>query len=283
MITTSQTRASHRRHRDVAVALAVVLIATFGVLLRPAAAAQLPTTQAKITSVSVSDRCTPTVAATNGTITGSTATTVLLTGLGAGCGGRSVSLTLFGTTGAALTTAITTLPAGATGSATVVVPAYSPVGVAGAAVTVGTWGVPATWAYSPPVAVPTVSCRVLNDPTGTKTCSGTNLQVDAWGSPLHTANIYVTVVSPSTTADVEWELSINLSDPALKVYADLADSNNAVQLAPGWSCSSMPTLALRGQSLTGTKLVGSGRTVTVWLQVRASSVPTSGGNLFNCS
>ena len=276
-------RATPSAYRIMAVAVLLACVVVLGVALRPAAAAQLGLRPATMTSVAVADRCTPAVAMVNGTVTGGQATTVLVTGLGSGCGGRALALTLFGANGAALTSVRTTLPAGASGSATVVVPSYAPASVSGAAATVGTWGVPATWTYTPPAVVPTVSCAVLNDPTGLKTCTTSNLRVEAWGYPrLDTYNFYVTVASPSTT-EVEWQITINLADPALAFEANLADSNNAVQLAPGWGCLARPMLVLRGQSGPGTKFVGNGKTVTVWMQGRSSAVPVTGGSLFNCT
>lgn len=284
MSTTPLTAATPMsRRRAVAVALCLAVVVLLGCALRPAAAAQLPLRQAAMTSVSIAERCAPAVTATNGTVTSGRATTVLLTGLGSGCGGRVVAVTLFGARGAALTSVTTTLPASTTGSATVIVPAYSPADVSGAAMTVGTWGVPASWTYAPPPVVPTVSCAVLNDPSGRTTCEATNLLVEAWGGPpLTTYNAYVTVSSTSAR-DVEWQITINLADPVLKLNANVMDSNNAVQLAPGWTCAARPMLVLRGQENPGTKYVGNGRTVTVWMQGKASPVPTTGGSLFNCS
>lgn len=283
MSTTRPPRVSHPRLWGVAVALALVLAVALGLTLRPAAAAQLPLREARMTSVSIADRCTPIVSTTNGTVTGGRATTVLLTGLGTRCGGRVVALTLFGPNGAALTSGTTTLPASTSGSGTVIVGSYAPADIAGAAMTVGTWGVPATWTYTPPATVPPVSCTVLNDPTGTKTCAATDFEIGAWGYPqLDTNNIIFYVTSPSPATDVEWQVTINLADPMFKVYARLADGQN-VRLAPGWSCSSMPMLVLRGRSDTGTQYVGGGNRAGVWLQGKATSGPTAGGNLFNCS
>ena len=271
------------RRRAAAVALCLAVVVVLAPALRPAAAAQLSLRPVSLTSVSIAERCTPAVAAANGSVAGGRATTVLLTGLGTGCGGHVVALTLFGAGGVALTSATTTLPAGAAGTGTVIVPAYTPADVSGAAMTVGTWGVPAAWTYTPPAVVPTVSCAVLNDPTGGATCVTSNLRVEAWGYPqLNTYNMYVTVESPSTTG-VEWQIVINLADPALKLTANVMDSNNAVMLAPGWTCAARPMLVLRGQADPGTKYVGNGRTVTVWIQGKASPAPTTGGNLFNCS
>ena len=131
---------------------------------------------------------------------------------------------------------------------------------------------------------PLATCTVLNDPTGAKTCEVKDIHVDAWGYPdITNYNLYATVTSPSEDEDVEWELEINLADPELEILANLADSNNGVKLAPGWSCSSMPMLTLRGNAAVDTQHVGGGKTVTVWLHGRAVSGPSDGGNLFNCS
>lgn len=252
--------------------------------MHPGAAAQLPLLQGNVTGASVSDRCTPSVTVTNGTASAGKASTVTVAGVGTACDGRELDLTLFDTNGAAVAAGSTTLAADSSGSATVPVSAYAPADVAGAALTIGTWGVPGIWTYVPPAAAPMVSCTVLNDPTGTKTCDVTDVRVDAWGYPeLNNFNFYATVTTASESEDVEWQLTLNLADSGFKVNANLADSNNGVTLAPGWSCSDLPMLELRGQEDVSTKYVGGGKTVTVWMQGKAASGPTSGGSLFNCS
>lgn len=279
VVTTSQ-----RRWRSVAVAVLLVLVVLLGLALSPARAARLALTPGSMTNVSLAERCTEAVAATHGTVTAGQATTVMLTGLGTACGGRDLGLTLVGEDGSAVTSTTSTLPADASGSATVIVPAYAPADVAGAAVTIGTWGVPARWTYTPPVTAPLVSCTVVNDPTGTKTCDVTDVRIEAWGYPqTDSYNFYATITSPSESQDVEWQLTINLADSAFEVNTALADSHNGVQLAPGWSCSAMPTLELRGRSDTGTQYVGGGSSVTVWMLGRSASGQTPGGSLFNCS
>ncbi|WP_066301738.1 hypothetical protein [Arthrobacter luteolus] len=252
--------------------------------VHPGAAAQLPLLPGSVPSASVAERCTPAVKATNGTTTAGQASTVTVSGLGTACAGKELALTLFDEDGAALAAGSTDLAADASGSATVAVPAYNPDDVAGVALTIGTWGVPGIWTYEPSIEAPMVSCTVLNDPTGTKTCDVTDVRVDAWGYPEpDNFNFYATVTSPSEAEDVEWELTLNLADPGYKLNANVADSNNGVTLAPGWSCSEMPLVKLRGQESVSTKYVGGGKTVTVWVQGKAASSPTSGGSLFNCS
>lgn len=276
--------ASPRRWRAVAVAVLMALVVLLGLVLRPSSAARLTLNPARMTTVSVADRCTDSVAATDGEAVAGEVTTVKLTGLGSACAGQELALTLFGGDGAALTSTTTALAAELDDSATVIVPAYTPADVAGAAVTLGTWGVPATWTSVPPVTVPLVTCTVLNDPTGTKTCEATNVRIESWGYPtVNTYNFYTTITSPSQTQDVEWQLTINLADPAFEVDTKLADSNNGVTLAPGWSCSAMPTLELRGRGDTNTQYVGGGSTVTVWMLGRAAEGLVPGGTLFNCS
>lgn len=266
----------------------MVFVLLLALTLHPAAAAQLPLDPGNLSSASLSDRCTRAVTAAAGTVSGGQSSEVEVRGLGAACGGRDLALTLFNQAGTAVTSGSVSLAADAGGSATVSVPGYKPADVAGAAVTIGTWGVPADWTYTPPVTEPSdeplVSCTVLNDPTGTKTCDVTDVRIDAWGWPEpDNYNFYATVTSPSESEDVEWQLSVNLEHPDLKLIANVGDSNNGVALAPGWSCSSLPTLELRGQADVNTKYVGGDKTVTVWVQGKASSGPASGGNLFNCS
>lgn len=286
------TKSSRRAPLALAASL-MVLVLLLAFTLNPAAAAQLPLAPGSISSASVADRCTRAVSATAGAVSsGESSTvessTVELAGLGTACGGRELALTLFGEGGEAVTSGTISLAAGTTGSATVAVPGYKPADVDGAAVTIGTWGVPADWTYTPPAedpaTEPLVSCTVLNDPTGTKTCDVTDVRIDVWGYPQpDNYNFYATVTSPSESEDVEWQLTINMEHPDLKLAANVVDSHNGVTLAPGWSCSAMPMLEVRGQADVNTKYVGGDKTVTVWLQGKASSGPATGGNLFNCS
>lgn len=271
--------------RAVAVVVLALLMALLGLAVGQAHAAQLALQPGNLTNTSVSDRCTEAVAATHGTVTSGQATAVTLTGLGSACGGRDIDLTLYDESGEALVSTTTSLSADSSDSATVTLPAYTPADVAGVAMTIGTWGVPASWtATTPPVTSPLVTCTVLNDPTGTQTCEATDVRIESWGYPVADAyNFYATVTSSSASQDVEWQLTINLADSAFDVDTKLADSNNGVTLAPGWSCSSMPTLELRGRGDTGTQYVGGGSSVTIWMLGRSASGTTSGGSLFNCS
>ena len=250
----------------------------------PGAAARLPLEPANFTSVSVADRCTESVQATHETAATGKVTTVTLSGLGAACDGRELELTLYGAHGEALTSGRAPVATGNGESMGVTVPAYTPAEVAGIAVTVGSWGVPATWSYTFPAEKPLAECTVLNDPTGAKTCEVKDIRVDAWGYPdIDSYNLYATVESPSGDQDVEWELEINLADPEFKVLANLAVSNNDVTLSPGWTCSSMPMLKLRGRDEVNSRYIGGGKTVTVWVQGKSVSDQAGGGNLFNCS
>ncbi|WP_157607272.1 hypothetical protein [Sanguibacter suarezii] len=250
--------------------------------LYPAQAAQLPISGAKITTVTtVADRCTAQVSVTNGVIPGAQATTVTVSGLQADCEGRVLELTLFDKSGVEITTASAPLGSGTSQSVTVKAP-YAPLAVNGAAVTIGSWGVPAGWKYTPPATVPAVSCAVLNDPTGTKTCAATKFAIGAWSvPPIDMNNIVFNVTSPSAATDVEWEVTINLADPMFKVYVLSAVGAN-VRLAPGWTCSSMPMLVLRGLQGANTDRVGGGHEAGVWLQGKTVSTPTA-GEIFNCS
>ena len=267
-----------------AVSALMVFVVLLAFSARPGAAAQLSLLPGSLTSLSLSERCTQALTATHDTATTGEASTVTVSGLGAACAGRDLDLTLYGSDGEALTAVSTSLAADTGASTTVMVPAYTPTQVAGIAATVGTWGVPAAWTYTPPVTPSElVSCTVLNDPTGTKTCQATDLRIEAWGYPqADNFNFFATVTSPSESEDVEWQLTINLADPEFQLLANRADSNNAVTLAPEWSCASMPVLELRGQAAVSTKYVGGGKTVTVWLHGMAAAASTAGGNLFTC-
>lgn len=264
--------------------LAALVLLLVILAMQPGAAAQLPLQPGTAPASSVAERCTSAVTATNGVTAANQSSTVQVSGLGSACAGRELDLTLFDADGAAVAHGSMTVAGDAGGAATVPVSAYDPADVEGIALTIGTWGVPGLWSYEPPAAAPMVSCTVLNDPSGTKTCDVTDVRVDAWGYPeVNTFNFYATVTSPSESEDVEWELTLNLADPGFKLNAKLADSNNGVMLAPGWSCSDMPMVQLRGEEYVNTKFVGGDKTVTVWIQGKAASDSATGGSLFNCS
>lgn len=276
--------ASSRFGPLVLAAFLAVLVLLPALTLKPGAAAHLPFESGSLTSAAFAERCTKFVSATHEGDAGGKATTVTLSGLTPACDGRDLELTLYGTDGQALTTGAVPVQAHGGDSIVVNVPVYNPAKVAGIAVTIGTWGIPAAWSYTSPVQDWMVDCKVLNDPTGTKTCDVKDIRVEAWGYPeVNSYNFYATVTSPSDAEDVEWELEVNLADPEFKVLANVGDSHNGVTTAPDWSCSSMPILKLRGRDDVNTQYVGGEKTVTVWIQGKAVSGHTDGGNLFNCS
>ena len=272
------------RYRAAAVALALTVAVLLAVALRPAAAAQLPLRPTTMTNVSVADRCTPAVAVANG-VTGAQATTVVVTGLGTRCGGRAVALTLFGSNGAALTSAKTTLPAGASGSITVTVPVYSPSAVSGAAVTIGTWGVPASWVYTPPAVLPQFSCKGFDVKTGAPVpCTASEHKFETWGNPLDSYNLQVKIETRSVDA-VAWEVTINLADPRLGFVATRMDTGENFELVTPVTPPAKPdvctssVLVVKGKQWQTTS---SAQPLTIYFQGgRGASGVT--GKLFNCS
>ena len=256
----------------------LLLAMLLNLALNPAQAAQLPISGAKITTVTtVADRCTTAVSVTHGAITGSTANTVTVNGLAARCVGRALALTLFDKEGEVIrSAAVPSLTPDANGSVSISVDSYAPAAVAGAAVTIGPWGVPATWTYAPPI----VSCRVINNPS--KTCSATQVGFAVWPEPSPTTYyLQFRVESATVTRDDEWEITVNLADPSLRLLAThIKALDNNVVLAPGWSCSTMPLLVLRGKG--GSQYVGDWAKVWVGLE-GTSLVSQDSGHLVTCA
>lgn len=167
-------------------------------------AATLNVTGSTLSALHSSDRCTGTpVPVTHGPLVGTAASSVEVT-VPAGCHGRPGVLRLAGPPGA--DDVAFTLPASGA-VATVPLPGgFSPDTVTGVAMTLGTWGVPTAWTFTPPEPSPAVSCRPV-DPTVTATCTvETTLLLD-WGNGFR----YFFTVTTTSPTPFEWEVRLDLS------------------------------------------------------------------------
>lgn len=259
----------------VLVVLGLASTATFG------HAAALNVGAGSMTTVSSSNRCsTATTAATAGPVSGSTATSVVLT-FPADCHGKAGRLRLVGASGALSTTDATfTLPATGT-THTVTVPSYTPTAVVDVAMVLGGWGVPVQWSYTPPPP-PTTSCTVVNsngNPVGNRTCSVTAIRADYWGTAGNRrANVYVSF-SPSGMNSQQGiafviDLSAAVGLPAgwsWGTSGSMAGGN--ITTAAGYACSEMPLLR-------GTTAIGWGSYSNVYIPITENRATTTG---LNCS
>lgn len=221
------------------------------------------------------------ISVTNAT-TGSSATTVTVSGLDASaCSGKTIQLWLRDSAAGTLTATSATVSAS---TATITVPVYTPANVVGAIVYLGGWGAPTTWTYTPPTTLPAFTCEVLNG--SNKTCTATVTSTTSWSEDWPTITTWIKTVQVSTTSSgsVKWQVTINLSSPDLPSFAkSLKDNQGGLVLVSTSGCSATP----RTVTVKGTTSWGSYDTVTagnpVSLQVQGSSMAGSTGNLLTCS
>jgi hypothetical protein len=192
------------------------------------------------------------IATTTGTAhTGANIQAVKLSGVPAACAGLPVSIVAYQSNGNSYATGT---GMASTGSFDIATSNYHANNVTGVALTIGTWGVPATWSYTP-VVLPAVSCIVLTSwtgggwpppdtygtPTGA-TCTATIFNYTAWGSPLSNFNFQFTV-----TGAANWELTFNFANTTQ--FPGFTPTNVGGTLNPRLSptalCSDLPLLTVR--------------------------------------
>ncbi|MBO3084989.1 hypothetical protein [Cellulomonas fengjieae] len=242
------TRRMPRPGRRTALAAVVgaLLLALVGSSLAQASAVSI-TTRLKPFTTSQS-RCTSqAVGVTNVAIAGPTAR-VVVSGLDpARCAGQPLAVTVYDP-------AVTTWPAArrlevtgavSTSTATLTAPTgtFTPAAGLKVRVTVGGWEVPATWTYTTPI--PLVSCTVPGSTSAT--CSATITTV-AGGNPgeyLRTIR-----VTGSELYFTRWQVTLNLSDPALPFVArSLLDVGSDLVLIGTSGCDANPrTVTVEGSS-----------------------------------
>lgn len=264
--------------KRVLVAATVVLAILLG-SVSLASAAQLNLLPGSLGAFTVSDRCTEAVTVSPTTVTAGSASGAQVTGLTNECAGREIQLTLFGASGDAIVTGTTTIAASDPESASVTTDTFMAADITGAAVTIGTWGVLATWSYTPATSLPAVSCVSLDDPN--LECTAVVTGVTSWGYPnLTHFNFFASVSSPSAEQNVRWQVTVNFVDSQFPFVPAAATGNGDSILAQGWTCASMPVLVVVGNAQHTTDKVGGGATQTIYLQATAASNPWA--SLFDC-
>lgn len=188
--------------KRVLVAATVVLAILLG-SASLASAAQLNLLPESLGAFTISDRCTSAVTVSPTTVTSGSALGVQVAGLTNECAGREIQLTLFGASGAAIVTATTTIAAAGATSADVTTTSFTAADIAGAAVTIGTWGVPATWSYTPATS-PT-------QPSGPITAGNDDTFVDVtWELKSNNPVQVCFTLVVSSTPDEAWAVDVDL-------------------------------------------------------------------------
>lgn len=274
-------RSLTRRHRGAVVALLTALALAFAGMTVSSASA-LTLTAGSAPRGQTPSRCTSQAVAVTTPATSGTATSVTVTNLdSSGCGGKAVVVAVYDPTLTTWSAAKKFEVTGSINATTMTLTStatFTPTSSQKVYVTVGGWPIPGTWTYSNPSTAPLVTCIALNNPS--LTCSATLSRLDKWGTPYSDYNAYFTVSSPSTTANVQWQITINLASSSLPFVARSMRNNNASQLGAGWTCAQLPTLVLTGQAGPGTALVGGNKTVDVFLNGHATA--DTGDNLYVC-
>lgn len=192
--------------KRVLVAATVVLAILLG-SVSLASAAQLSLPPGSLGAFSVTDRCTQAVTVSPTTVASGSASGAQVTGLTNECAGREIQLTLFGTSGDAIVTGTTTIAASGATSADVTTTSFTAADIAGAAVTIGTWGVPATWSHTPATSPtqPSGPITAGNDDTVVSPITWNNQR--SWGSYTVCFTVEVTVAGPEAAV---WALNVDL-------------------------------------------------------------------------
>jgi hypothetical protein len=243
---------------------AVAVIAVVALGISNASAASLSVIAGKLGTFNVADRCAtaPLSVTVAGTPTGGNYTQVSISSVPALCANLKIQLTLVGASGASIVEFLGAVPAiTAPTPVTLTLPAlanYSGAAVIGAALTIGRYGVTATWTAPP--APPAGTCVVTGyqpgSPSehapmltgGTQTCSVTSVTVvkKPWidNDGAHHTQFNVTLHNNSTDT-IAFELDANLatSPPYLTWEPKSLDLSNLSLVS---ACGSMPNVRLTG-------------------------------------
>lgn len=212
-------------------------------------AASLDVRTASLHAFDSADRCADgPVTVTAGPVSGGSATGLEMD-VPAGCHGIAGMLHLGGVAGA--TDVPFTLPASGT-TATVPVPGgFPPDAVTGVAMTLGTWGVPTSWSYTPPATGP--ACAVYRLVGGVEvlrpaTCTVTSVHfVNWWDSPGNRkANVGISFSYSGAQYPDYFRFTVDMSTargiPAGWVWSTSGTRGGNLVLAPSYRCSSLPVI-----------------------------------------
>lgn len=166
-------------------------------------AAALTLTGGSIGSYSVTGRCTSAVTGfTNGTPTSTGSATSVVMTIPAGCHDVAGQMRLVGIAGA---TDITfTVPAPGATTVTVPVPGgFQASSVTGVALTLGTWGMPTQWTYTPPVAPPSA---------GPISAGSTNTVLTQTWQLLDGGMRFCVDIAVSSSTTGRWVINLNINE-----------------------------------------------------------------------
>lgn len=221
------------------------------IVMTQASAAQLTLTGGRLPFASSYQRCDDAVAATTAWTAG-TSSSVQVAGVATACAGLSVRVVIYDpATGAvqAASTSPVTVPVGG-GVVTVATTGYAPSATDRASVTIDSWPVPATWAYTQPYPI----CGVYRLVNGVETarpatCTVTGLSAAArWGtSGSRLANVDIAFAYAGATYPDYFKFTVDLSTtsglPADWSWATSGFSGGNLVVSPSYPCSSLPVLA----------------------------------------
>lgn len=237
---------------------AVAVLAVLALGISNASAASLTLISAKLGALTVADRCAtgplsvtvagpPDINGKYGRVT--------ITGVPNGCDTKAIQLTVYNAAGAALAQAVEGAVATPTTTTVTMQAAYVGSAVLGAALTIGGYGIPATW--TGPVVPPAGTCVVTGyqpgSPSGTtllppttQTCSVTSVvALRSWisGGARYT-HFNVTLHNDSSDT-IGFELDANLAQsPPYLTWSPR--SLNLSNLSLVSACGSMPNVRLTG-------------------------------------
>lgn len=242
-------------------AIAILAVLAFGI--SNASAASLSVIAGKLGSFNVADRCVtgPLPVTVAGTPTAGNYTQVSISSVPALCTDLKIQLTLVGASGASIVEFLGAVPTiTAPTTVTLTLPAlvnYSGAAVIGAALTIGGYGVTATWTAPP--APPAGTCVVTGyqvggnpsakDPMltgGTQTCSVTSVvAVNAWTSGGVRYTQFKVTLHNDSTDTIAFELDANLAtSPPYLTW--IPRSLNLSNLSLVSACGIMPNVRLTG-------------------------------------
>jgi hypothetical protein len=226
-----------------AAVLSMALIA-----MTQASAAQVTLTGGQRPFESSYARCDAAVDATTSS-TSSTATWVQVANIDAACAGLLVSVMVYDpATGSIRTGGSATAPAGG-GALTIPTSGYTPSATDRAFVTIGTWPVSATWAYTPPYPI----CGVYRLVNGVETarpgsCTVTSLSAAAWwgtaGSRLANVDIAFTYTGASYPDYFKFSVDMRTTSglPTDWGWATSGVSGGNLVVSSSYLCGRLPVL-----------------------------------------
>lgn len=207
------------------------------ILMSAASAAQITVTGRDHETDAKAPCTTTTLPATvTGASAGGNYTAVSIGSIPAACNNLAVSVVVYGGAGASLANG--TGNTGATGTAIITTTSFSGASVVGVALLVDTWGVKTTW--TPPAAVPTVTCIALNNgrnPQASRTCSVTiTASSGEYPNTAPPGGQMMNLTLAVTTTGTHWRVTVNFGGGFVWTPTWAGQFSNEVQKPAGYVC-----------------------------------------------